>query len=119
MIALIGPNGAGKTTSFNLINGQLVPDSGSVQLDGERIDGLPPREIAHKGVPKVKRHPKATHANSTCATDGKHVVACFGSEGLYCYDAAGKQLWKQELGLLESACPGPYSAGECAFGVAE
>src|SRR5205823_5363338 len=60
-------------------------------------------EVVHKGVPKVKRHPKATHANSTCATDGKHIVACFGSEGLYCYDAAGKQLWKQELGLLESA----------------
>ena len=50
LIALIGPNGAGKTTSFNLINGQLVPDSGSVRLDGERIDGLPPRQIAHKGV---------------------------------------------------------------------
>lgn len=59
-------------------------------------------EIAHKGVPKVKRHTKATHANSTCATDGRHVVACFGSEGLYCYDIAGKLLWKQELGLLDS-----------------
>ena len=59
-------------------------------------------EIAHTGVPKVKRHTKATHANSTCATDGKHVVACFGSEGLYCYDTAGKLLWKKELGVLES-----------------
>jgi outer membrane protein assembly factor BamB len=59
-------------------------------------------KVAHTGVPKVKRHTKATHANSTCATDGKHVVACFGSEGLYCYDAAGQLLWKQELGVLES-----------------
>ncbi len=59
-------------------------------------------EVAHKGVPKVKRHTKATHANSTCATDGKHVVACFGSEGLYCYDVTGKLLWKQDLGVLES-----------------
>lgn len=60
-------------------------------------------QIAHKGVPKVKRHTKATHANSTCATDGTHVVACFGSEGLFCYDVAGRPLWKQELGVLESA----------------
>jgi outer membrane protein assembly factor BamB len=59
-------------------------------------------EIAHKGVPKVKRHTKATHANSTCATDGTHVVACFGSEGLYCYDTLGKLLWKKELGVLDS-----------------
>ncbi len=58
--------------------------------------------VAHKGVPKGKRHTKATHANPTCATDGKHVVACFGSEGLYCYDLAGKLLWKQDLGTLDS-----------------
>ena len=35
-------------------------------------------KLAHKGIPKVKRHPKSTHANSTPATDGKHVVAFFG-----------------------------------------
>ena len=58
--------------------------------------------MACKGVPKIKRHTKATHANSTPATDGKHVVACFGSEGLYCYDMEGKLLWKKELGLLDS-----------------
>lgn len=41
------------------------------------------------GVPKQKRHPKSTHANCTVATDGKYVVAFFGSEGLYCYDMDG------------------------------
>jgi branched-chain amino acid transport system ATP-binding protein len=50
VVALIGPNGAGKTTCFNLVNGQLAPDSGTVELGGERIDGLPPREIARRGV---------------------------------------------------------------------
>src|SRR5436190_2148288 len=40
---------------------------------------------AHEGTPKLKRHPKATHANCTMATDGSNVVAFFGSEGLYCY----------------------------------
>ena len=56
-----------------------------------------------KGVPKVKRHPKSTHANTTVATDGKHVVAFFGSEGLYCYDYKGKLLWQKNFGLLRSA----------------
>ncbi len=60
-------------------------------------------KTAHKGVPKVKRHPKATHANSTPATDGNYVVAFFGSEGLYCYDMDGNLAWKKDFGLLDSA----------------
>jgi branched-chain amino acid transport system ATP-binding protein len=50
LVALIGPNGAGKTTCFNLVDGQLVPDAGTVTLSGTRIDGLPPRAIARMGV---------------------------------------------------------------------
>ena len=50
LVALIGPNGAGKTTCFNLVNGQLAPDSGTVTLSGARIDGLPPRTIVRMGV---------------------------------------------------------------------
>jgi outer membrane protein assembly factor BamB len=57
---------------------------------------------AYKGVPKVKRHIKASHANPTPATDGTHVVASFGSEGLYCYDRDGKLLWEKSLGVLDS-----------------
>jgi branched-chain amino acid transport system ATP-binding protein len=49
-VALIGPNGAGKTTCFNLVNGQLTPDAGSIALTGEHIEGLLPREIARRGV---------------------------------------------------------------------
>lgn len=56
-----------------------------------------------RGIPKIKRHPKSTHANSTAATDGKHVVAFFGSEGLYCYDINGKLLWQKNFGVLRSA----------------
>jgi branched-chain amino acid transport system ATP-binding protein len=50
IVAIIGPNGAGKTTCFNLVNGQLAPDAGSVTLLGRRIDRLPPRAIARAGV---------------------------------------------------------------------
>ena len=58
--------------------------------------------IAAEGVPKVKRHPKSTHADSSPATDGKYLVALFGSEGLFCFDLKGKLLWKQDLGVLDS-----------------
>jgi outer membrane protein assembly factor BamB len=60
------------------------------------------REAAN-GLPKVKRHTKATHANSSPATDGENIVAFFGTEGgLYCYDKNGKLKWKQDLGALDS-----------------
>jgi outer membrane protein assembly factor BamB len=57
---------------------------------------------AYDGVPKVKRHPKSTHSDSTPATDGKYLIALFGSHGLYAYNLDGKLLWKQDLGLLDS-----------------
>lgn len=58
--------------------------------------------IASEGQPKVKRHPKSTHADSTPVTDGKYLVVLFGSEGLYAYDLNGKPLWKTDLGILDS-----------------
>jgi len=60
------------------------------------------QQEAYRGTPAIKRHPKATHANSTLATDGEHMIAFFGSEGLYCYDLEGDLLWKKDLGLLDS-----------------
>lgn len=58
-------------------------------------------ETAVAGVPIDKRHVKATYANSTPATDGKHVVAFFGSQGLFGYTVDGTFLWKQDLGRLD------------------
>ncbi len=49
-LALIGPNGAGKSTCFNMINGQLAPDSGSIRFVGRDIAGLPSRAIWRLGV---------------------------------------------------------------------
>jgi outer membrane protein assembly factor BamB len=58
------------------------------------------RKTAHKGIPRASRHVKATHANTTLATDGRHLVAFFGSEGLYCYNLDGELLWKRDLGVI-------------------
>ena len=59
----------------------------------------------HQGMPAIPRHPKATHANSTLATDGIHLVAMLGSEGLYGYD----------LGVLDS---GYFAAPTALWGFA-
>ena len=53
ILALIGANGAGKSTTFNLVNGQLKPDAGSVRLFGAEIAGLSPRAIACLGVART------------------------------------------------------------------
>jgi branched-chain amino acid transport system ATP-binding protein len=49
-LAMIGPNGAGKSTCFNMINGQLKPDSGSILLAGRDIAGLETRDVWRLGV---------------------------------------------------------------------
>ncbi len=61
------------------------------------------QRTAHQGVPKIKRHTKASHANSSPVTDGSHVVVFFGSEGLYSYDFDGGLKWKKDFGVLNSA----------------
>ena len=58
--------------------------------------------VGYAGVPRGKRHPKSTHCNSTPATDGRHIVTIFGSEGLFCFDMDGKLVWKKDLGPMDS-----------------
>jgi outer membrane protein assembly factor BamB len=57
--------------------------------------------VAHQGEPREKRHIKSTYANSTPATDGRIVVAWFGSQGVYAYDFSGRFLWKVDLGRID------------------
>lgn len=56
---------------------------------------------AFEGVPIDKRHIKTTYASSTPATDGRYVVAFFGSQGLYAYDVKGGLAWKKDLGRMD------------------
>ncbi len=72
-------------------------------------------QLAHKGVPVTKRHTKSSNANPTSATDGKHLIAFFGSDGLYCYNLQGELLWSKDLGRLNA---GPYTNPDVEWGFA-
>src|SRR5579883_216925 len=73
------------------------------------------KRTATSGVPKIKRHPKSTHASPTPATDGRRLIVSFGSEGLYAYDLNGKLEWKKDLGVLDS---GFYMVPDAQWGYA-
>jgi outer membrane protein assembly factor BamB len=70
---------------------------------------------AHEGEPRELRHIKATYANATPATDGRIVVALFGSQGLYAYGVDGTLLWKADLGRLDV---GAYDVPSVEWGTA-
>jgi branched-chain amino acid transport system ATP-binding protein len=50
---IIGPNGAGKTTLFNLVTGDVAPDSGSVRLFGQELLGLATQRRVHLGLART------------------------------------------------------------------
>jgi outer membrane protein assembly factor BamB len=58
-------------------------------------------KAVHTGVPRVKRHVKASHASATPATNGSVIVAILGSEGLFCLDTNGTLKWRQDLGVID------------------
>ncbi len=72
----------------------MALDKGSGEVLWERT--------ATEGVPSTGRLRKGSFNNSTPATDGEHVVALFGSQGLFCYDSEGSLLWQQDLGVLDA-----------------
>ena len=68
------------------------------------FDSLTGKEVwqktARMAKPRATRHEKATHANTTLATDGQRLIAFFGSEGMFCFDLNGKLLWTRDLGVI-------------------
>ena len=73
------------------------------------------QRTAYEGVPREKRHIKATYANATPVTDGRYVVAFFGSQGLFAFDMDGTPAWQKDLGVLNT---GAYDLPEYEWGTA-
>lgn len=53
LYGLIGPNGAGKTTIFNMLTGVYAPTSGSIEFNGEQIQGIKPYNITKKRIART------------------------------------------------------------------
>jgi outer membrane protein assembly factor BamB len=93
---MAGPNefkhpewtGIDKLHTFKVL--AIDRDSGKIQWE----------ETAYQGVVGDYRHKRGNYAAPTAVTDGKLVVAYFGSEGVYCYDTKGKLLWKKSFGWI-------------------
>ena len=75
LLAFIGPNGAGKSTCFNMLNGQIAPDRGTVRFDGRDLRGMPPRSIWRLGVGRTFQ----ITATFTSMTVAENVALALGS----------------------------------------
>ena len=118
LLALIGPNGAGKSTCFNMLNGQLAPDSGLVRLGGRDIVGLSPRAIWRLGVGRTFQI-TATFPTMTVRENVQVALVSYGGR-LFNMLASTPRLLKDEAGrLLELVGMGGYAeraSGELAYG---
>jgi outer membrane protein assembly factor BamB len=61
------------------------------------------QKTAARGLPVERTHGWNGYASASCAIDGTHVVAFFGTPGVFCYDFDGKELWSKKLGIFASA----------------
>ncbi len=102
IIGLIGPNGAGKTTLFNVINGVYAPSTGKVVFRNEDVTGLPPYEIAQRGL--ARAHQVVRPLSELTVRENVLVGACFGRES-HGLSSAGKVADEalKKVGLFERA----------------
>ena len=63
-------------------------------------------KVIRTSKPLTERHEKSSHANTTLITDGRKLIGFFGSEGLYCFDLDGKQMWNKDLGVINNSWHG-------------
>ena len=98
-LALIGPNGAGKSTCFNIINGQLRPDSGRVQLLNHDITGATPRQIWRLGVGRTFQI-AATFGSMTVIENVQMALLSHGGEIFSMFGAAAKRHRERAIELL-------------------
>jgi branched-chain amino acid transport system ATP-binding protein len=99
-LAMIGPNGAGKSTCFNMINGQLAPDSGEIMFEARNIAGLQPRDIWRLGVGRTFQV-AATFGSMTVIENVQMALISHARETYRLWRAAASLHRERALALLD------------------
>src|SRR5258708_24357500 len=99
-LAMIGPNGAGKSTCFNMINGQLAPDSGEIWFEGRKLTGLKPREMWKLGVGRTFQV-AATFGSMTVAENVQMALIAHAGEIYRFWMPAARRHKDRALALLD------------------
>ena len=118
ILALIGPNGAGKSTCFNMLNGQIKPNAGTIRLEGRGITGLKPQVIWRMGVGRTFQI-TATFASMTVRENVQVALLSHHHRLAVFYGFAGNSHGEEADALLElvgmrSSADRP--CGELAYG---
>jgi branched-chain amino acid transport system ATP-binding protein len=114
LLALIGPNGAGKSTCFNMLNGQLRPDGGSVVLEGEDITGLPPRAVWRRGAGRTFQV-AATFGSMTVRENVQMVLLSCARALFQLWRRASAQYRDEAMALLEQVGMAGQAERPCAL----
>jgi branched-chain amino acid transport system ATP-binding protein len=118
ILALIGPNGAGKSTCFDMLNGQNVPDSGSVTLLGHAIAGKKPRAIWRLGVGRTFQI-TATFSTMTVRENVQVALVSYNSKLFRMWGSVPRFARQEADRLLELVGMASYAerpSGELAYG---
>ena len=95
IVGLIGPNGAGKTTLFSMLSGALRPTEGAIHFKGKRLDGLPPHQVARRGL--VRTHQLARPFRNLSVLGNVLVGASFGHRERHAREARSEAMRALEL----------------------
>jgi branched-chain amino acid transport system ATP-binding protein len=114
IVALIGPNGAGKSTCFNLLNGQLAPDGGKVELEGRDITGRAPRAIWRRGVGRTFQV-TATFASMSVRENVQMVLLSQRRRLLDVWSSAADRYRDEALALLAQVGMAQQSERPCSL----
>jgi branched-chain amino acid transport system ATP-binding protein len=114
MVALIGPNGAGKTTCFNMINGQLAPDSGGIRLGDASLVGLAPHHIGRLGVGRTFQV-TATFGSMSVRENVQTALLSHYQKNLSLRGRAGGLFADEAEALLERVGMREQAARQCAL----
>ena len=112
LLALIGPNGAGKSTTFNMVNGQLRADAGSIRLEGRELIGLKPREIWRLGVGRTFQIAE-TFASLTVAENVQMALLSADHKLFSVWPRAADHKRAEALALLDQVGMGAQAERPC------